>query len=153
MDKRRSLVTLKQKTTCWRPPFLWSGAFLLQECLYVSMLRGVPVQGRQLSCHSRQMLDSWRRQPQIAFCKDPINHPGTTSAIRYCSTRILGALHTNKDWNLWSVLGSTISCHGIVHGLKCVFCQSHQRQINNQRAVLLMMAPPCMDTLGPSNKH
>lgn len=77
----------------------------------------------QLSCLWRQMFDSWWQQPQIAFCKDPIHHPGTRAASTDCSTRILGALRTIKDLNLWSVLGSPIGCHGIVHGLKCVFCQ------------------------------
>lgn len=77
------------------------------------------------SCHvfEDKLFDSWWQQPQIAFCKDPIHHPGTRAASTDCSTRILGALCTKKDLNLWSVLGSPIGCHGIVHGWKCMFCQ------------------------------
>lgn len=67
-----------------------------QECLCVSMLWGVSVQGRQLSCHWRQMFECWRRRPQIAFCNDPIDHAGMAAAIRYCSVRLLGTLQTEK---------------------------------------------------------
>lgn len=52
----------------------------------------------QLSCLWRQMFDSWWQQPQIAFCKDPIHHPGLRAASTDCSTRILGALRTKKEF-------------------------------------------------------